>query len=45
MRRVPLQKTGTDAEAQTAPRRLLTQREDKSLPTFGQTPKLSEYVP
>ena len=45
VRRVPLEKAGTDAEAKAALRRLLTQREDKSLPTLGQTPKLSEYVP
>ena len=43
--RVPLEAAGTDAEAQAALRRLRTQREDKSLPTLGQTPKLSEYVP
>lgn len=43
--RVPLEKAGTDAEAQAALRRLLIQREDRSLPTLGQTPKLSEYVP
>ncbi len=42
--RVPLEKAGTVAEAQAALRRLLTQREDKSLPTLGQTPKLNEYV-
>ena len=44
--RVPLEKAGTDAEAQGCTEGgLLTHREAKAVPTLGQTPKLSEYVP
>ena len=45
VRRVPLEKAGTVAEAKTALRRLLMQREDQALPELHQTPKLSDYVP
>ncbi|MEN9574805.1 MAG: hypothetical protein RL514_2660 [Verrucomicrobiota bacterium] len=44
VRRVPLEAATTVAEAQAALRRLLTQREDQTLPVLRQTPKFRDYV-
>lgn len=43
-RRVPLEKCETVPQAQAELRRLLTKREDRTLPTLKMCPKFSEYV-
>lgn len=44
VRRVPLEVAQTVAQAQTELRRLLNQREEKSLPVLKRCPKFSDYV-
>lgn len=44
VRRVPLEGATTVAAAQAALRRLLTQREEQTLPVLRQTPKFRDYV-
>lgn len=44
VRRVPLESATTDAAAQAALRRLLTERADDALPVVGQAPKFRDYV-
>jgi len=44
VRRVPLAKAETVAQAQAELRRLMTEREDNSLPVLRRTPKFEEFV-
>lgn len=44
VRRVPLEGAQTVAQAQNALRKLMTQREDRTLPTLKRVPKFRDYV-